>query len=168
MVSIRTFKETLRNICYIDNTLGYCRETIFLYFPLTLIVILNVWILIVAEKQRKRIWAETANNRRDANRFFHALKAVKTFSIVVAVLTFCVLTPTVVGTMLPNISSCSESCQRLWFAVFNYEFYGINSIVNAFIYGMRHIEYRKAPGQILHSILRCKKHTNKINKSGRN
>jgi hypothetical protein len=58
-------------------------------------VILNVWILIVAEKQRKRILAETATNASDVNRFqFHAHKAIKTFSIVVAVLTFCVLTPT--------------------------------------------------------------------------
>ncbi len=89
------------------------------------------------------------------NRFFHALKAVKTFSIVVAVLTFCVLTPTVVGLVLYK-TSYGLSCEQLWFVVFHYEFYGINSIVNAYIYGMRHIKYRKAYGHILvFKIVRC-------------
>jgi uncharacterized oligopeptide transporter (OPT) family protein len=137
----------------------------------TLIVILNVWILIVAEKQRKRILAETAvtfttcegeeeNKTSDINRFFHALKAVKTFSIVVAVLAFCVLTPTVVAKVLYEISSCSASCQQLWFVVFQYEFFGINSIVNSFIYGLRHIKYRKNYKYILFKVRPCNQCSN--------
>ena len=69
------------------------------YVLLTSIFILNVWILIVAEKQRKRILAETvvsftssngqsANEMSRINRFFHTGKAVETFSIF-ALLTFC-------------------------------------------------------------------------------
>jgi hypothetical protein len=130
-------------------------RTFTVLFPLTLIVILNGWILIVADKQRKSILAEAARNMSDVNNFFHALKAVKTFSIFVAVLTFCVLIPTVVGLALPEFSC--ESCLHFWYVVFHYEFYGINSIVNAYIYGMRHIKYRKAPGQILFKIFRSKK-----------
>jgi hypothetical protein len=125
--------------------------------------------LVVAEKQRKRILVETGvalttrdrqlgNDISEISRFFQAFKAVKTFSIVVAVLTFCVLIPTVVGAVL--YSSCSESCKQLWFVVFHFEFYAINSVVNAYIYGMRHIKYRKAPGQILLGILRCEELTN--------
>ena len=156
----RSSNETSRSVCTLDDTLVYFKQTIIVYFPLTLIIILNAWILTVAERQRKRrISAETPTNRRDVNRFFHAFKAVKTFSIVVAMLTFCVLTPTVIGLLLYKISSCNDSCLRFWFVVFHYEFYGINSIVNALIYGMRHIKYRKASGQILLRILRCNKLT---------
>ena len=140
----------------------------FCFLPLTLILIFNSWVLIVAEKQRRRILAETAvaattsngqpgNKMSAIHRFFQARKAAKTFSIVVAVLTCCVLAPTVVGLALE--SSCSPSCQHIWYVVFHYEFYGINSIVNAFIYGMKHIKYRKAYRHILFKII----YSNKLN-----
>jgi hypothetical protein len=154
LVHFRRSQDRLRSLCYLDDILFSPLIALTYYFPLTLTIILNVWILVVAEKQRKRILAETAINT-NVYKFFHAHKAVKTFSIVVAVLTFCVLTPTVVGMVIMNISSCSDSCEQLWFVVFHSEFYGINSIVNAFIYVMRHIKYRKAPGQIVFKILRC-------------
>jgi hypothetical protein len=70
------------------------------------------------------------------------------------VLAFCVLTPTVLGTVI-QYSNCSPSCLQMWYVVCNYQLYGINSIVNAFIYGMRHIKYRKAYRFILFKILRC-------------
>ena len=139
------------------------------YLPLTLIIIINIRILIVAKKQRKRILAEialpvTISNGQPANKmsailgFFHALKDVKTFSIVVAVLVFCVLTPNVVGSVLYYCSN--DSFRQVWYVVFHYELYGINSIVNAFIYGMRHIKYRKGYQHIIYKILRCNKLTN--------
>ena len=157
LVHIEKSSERFRSVCHLDKTLIF----IFIFFlPLILIIVLNVWILIVAEKQRKLILGETTTNTGDVNRFFHALKAVKTFSIVVAVLTFCVLTPTVVGFVFKgsHLFPCTYSC-KLWFVVFHYEFYGINSIVNAFIYGMRHVKHRKAYGHILLRILRCNKPT---------
>ncbi len=164
----RRFND-LRSFCLIDPGLHIFLTGFTGYVPLTLILILRVRILIVAEKKRKLILAETmavvnifngqsANEMSRINRFFHVCKAVKTFSIVVAVLTCCILTSTVVGEVVDY--SCSHSSQQLWFVVFNYEFYGINSIVNAFIYGMRHIKYRKAYGHILFKILCCKKRTN--------
>ena len=133
--------------CHLDDILDYGSEVFIAYLPLTLILILNIRILIHAEKQRKRILAETVvavttGNGEPANKmtrmidFFRNHKAVKTFSIVVAVLTFCVLTPTVVGKVVKY--SCSVTCKHMWYIVFHYEFYGINSIVNAFIYGVRH------------------------------
>ena len=156
----------LRSLCDLHEGLHYFKKVFIGHIPTILIVILNVRILIIAEKQRKLILAETVaavntcngqgvGKMAAINRFFRALKAVKTFSIVVAVLTFCVLTPTVIGLVLYK-----TSYRQLWSVVFHYEFYGINSIVNAFIYGMRHIKYRKAYGRILLKILRCKKLTN--------
>jgi hypothetical protein len=76
------------------------------------------------------------------------------------VLTICCFTPTIVGNVLYcDTAVCNMSFRRIWYLVFQYEFYGINSIVNAFIYGMRHIRQRKAYGNILFKILRCNKVT---------
>ena len=113
LVHIQKSPEGIRSLCHLDKSLVVLKQIIIVYAPLTLIIILNVWILIVAEKQRKRILAETTTNTGDVNRFFHAFKAVKTFIIVVAVLIFCVLTPAVVGLLLKEISSCSDLCQKV-------------------------------------------------------
>ena len=136
-----------------------------LFTPLTLIFFLNYKIFAVVRKQRKRMGNFKNFDEQSANiglslvvQFMVALKQAKTFAIVVTVLAFCVLIPTVVGPILFNV--CSESCWLIWFLVFNYELYGINSIVNAFIYGMRHLKYRKAYGKIIIKLLSCKKPTN--------
>ena len=90
-------------------------------------------------------------------RFFVALKSAKTFAIVVAVLTICILTPTVVGRMLYEL--CGVPCLQIWYVVLNYELYGINSVVNAFIYGMRHLKCRKAYIDILFKLFSRRKAT---------
>ena len=92
-----------------------------------------------------------------ALRFFVALKLAKTFAIVVAVLTICILIPTVVGRTLYEF--CTLPCRQIWFVVFHFELYGINSVVNAFIYGIRHVKYRKAYLRILFKLFPCQKPT---------
>ena len=86
-------------------------------------------------KQRKRILVKTTipnvdnsteesgntSRNRFLLKFFVALKTAKTFAIVVAVLTFCILTPTIVGRMLHEF--CTVSCRQLWYVVFHYELY---------------------------------------------
>ena len=157
------------SFCDIQDGIGHSMDVIVGYFPLTLIFLFNFRILLVARRQRKRILAETTiasvdNSTEESRnkmtiviRFFVALKAAKTFAIVVAVLTFCILTPTVVGRILKTFYSARF--QQIWFVFFTYEFYGINSIVNAFIYGMRHVKCRKAYLQILFKLFFCRKST---------
>jgi hypothetical protein len=137
--------------------------------PLIVIFVLNFQIFNVARKQRKRILAETAVAIDDSSEqssrllmrllhFLVGLKAAKTFCIVVMVLAFCVATPTIIGVTLEGY--CRNSCLQfwyIWYVAFCYEFYGLNSVVNAFIYGMRHIKYRKAYGDIPFKIFRCRK-----------
>ena len=149
----RKYDKRLRGLCFVNQTLTFLENSFTVYLPLTTIIILHVWILVVAEKQRKRILAETTTNASDFKHFFCALKAIRTFIVVVAVLAFCVMIPTVVGLVLNKIISCTDSCLLLWCVVFHYEFYGIHSIVNVFIYGMRHIKYRKALGHVILRIL---------------
>ena len=166
----RSNETKFRSICYIPLGIYYFTAAFVGYLPLTLIYSLNFHMLAVARKQRKRILAETTlinvdnSTEESANRmslvlgFFVALKTAKTFTIVVAVLTICFLTPTVVTPMLYNF--CSDSCRQIWIVVFHYELYGINSVVNAFIYGMRHVKYRKAYLHILLKLYPCHKAAN--------
>ena len=169
-IHYKSFDTEFRSFCNILDSIGDFMDVIVVYFPLTLIFLLNFHILLVARKQRKRILAETMMTRvhnsteESANKmnfvvtFLVALKAAKTFAIVVAVLTICILTPTVVGRIL--IEFYSARFQQIWYVVFNYEFNGINSVVNAFIYGMRHVKYRKAYLNILFKLFSCRKSTN--------
>ena len=149
-----TRRLPVRNTCYFPDGTYYTKDVIIAYIPITLILILNFQIFSVARKQRKKILAEnmpkglndtdnqSANRSNLVLRFLVGLKAAKSFFIVAVVLFLCILTPQVLNMMLCRF--CSDSCVRDYFVVFHYEFYGINSIANAFIYGMRHVKYRKA------------------------
>ena len=150
------------SIYYINEALGY--------LCLILILLLNLHIFLVARRQRKRIFAETTIARADNSteessnrisflrRFIVALKLAKTSSIVAAVLTVCILVPTVVGRMIDEF--CSDRCQQIWYVVLHYEFYALNSVVNVFIYGMRHVKYRKGYLHILLKLFSCHKASN--------
>ena len=162
-VHFRSYSKEFRSFCDISKGIYYFKQSIVGYVPLILIFFLNSQIFCVARKQRKRIMAETkiitvnSSNEESAKKmsavlkFFIALKAAKTFAIVVAVLTFCILAPTVVSLVL--FSYFSKKNQMFWYLFFNYDLYGINSIVNAFIYGIRHVKYRKGYVGILLKIL---------------
>ena len=156
----------LRSFCDLPNKFSLFSDIFIGNIPLLLIFILNFQILNVARKQRKRMLTKVAcsteqspNSMTGRNQFFQALKSTKTFFIVVIVLMFCCLIPTVVGSLV-DFDICNESCRHIWYVVFQYELYGINSIVNSFIYGMRHVRYRRAYGHILFKILYCHKPTN--------
>ncbi len=164
----RKCSSKLRSVCYVNLFDHYFTLTnVFIgCLPLIIIFVLNLQIFNVARKQRKRILTETAelvniSNEQSSKRligilrFLVGLKAAKTFSIVFMVFAFCVVTPTLIG--LSINFTCSEPERQTWLVVFQYELYGINSIVNAYIYGMRHIKYRKAYGNILSNIFRCNK-----------
>ena len=79
---------------------------------------------------------------RLALRFFVSRKAARTFSIVVVVLIFCTFAPTIISAVLKSF--CSKAILKDWHLFLRYEFYGMNSVLNAFIYGMRHVKYRKS------------------------
>ena len=168
LVHFGRFNYALRSVCPAGEYTYLLLEIFVGYVPLILIFILNFQIFNVARKQRKRIMAETTVTVNISSelqskrligivRLLVGFKAAKTFAIVFAVLTFCVLTPTVASEVIKHFC---ESCHQMWYIVIRYDFYGMNSIVNAFVYGMRHIKYRKAYGNILLKLLRCNKLTN--------
>ena len=166
---LRSYSVEFRSICDGPQSISYFTEAFAGYLPLILIFSFNFHLLSVARKQRKRIFPETtiasADNFTEQStskmkfvlRFFVGLKEAKTFAIIVAVLTICILTPTVVGRTLYEF--CSVPCWQFWYVVLNYELYGVNSVVNALIYGMRHVKYRKAYLKILFKLFPCHKAT---------
>ena len=101
----------LRNLCYIPESIYHLSDVFSGYLPLIFIFFMNFHILSVARKQRKRILVKTTipnvdnsteesgntSRNRFLLKFFVALKTAKTFAIVVAVLTFGILAPTIVG-----------------------------------------------------------------------
>ena len=154
----------LRSFCDLSQHLSLFSDIFIGYVPLLLIFILNFKILNVARKQRKRISTGTAcfneqssNNISGMHQFSQALKSTKTFLIVVIVLMFCCFIPTVVGSLVDNLIICDSSCQQIWYVVIHYELYGINSIINSFIYGTRYVRFRRAFGHILLKIIHCNK-----------
>ena len=124
-IHVKSYGIAFRSFCDILVSIHYFTDAFAGHLPLFLIFFLNFHILIVARKQRKRILAETtiasadnsteksANRMSFALRFFVALKSAKTFAIVVAVLTICVLIPTVVGRILDHF--CNVPCQQFWY-----------------------------------------------------
>ena len=172
-VHVKTSGTGLRSVCFVLDSIFYSLVTFSTYIPLFVIIILNLLIVLVSRKQRLKISPEATspasnntnvdhqqrkNRMRFALRFFIGLKAAKTFSIVLAVLLLGVLTPTLISTMLQHFGN--KAIIRGWLAVFHYEFYGINSVVNAFIYGLRHMKYRKGFGKIWQKVTSCFKFNN--------
>ncbi len=70
------------------------------------------------------------------------LKAMKTFAIIVGVLT-CTFVPYIVMNMI-RISDCRGSCLPHIIHKIVYRLVGINSIANPFIYALRHKQYIRA------------------------
>ena len=158
----------LRGLCVVSKYIEYPLHTFCTYIPVTVMIILNLRMFFVSRRQRQKILAgiplaPTSNSNGDSHhrksrvrtvlRFFIVQKEVKTFSIVVAVLMLCIFAPTLIGTMLFRF--CSQEVWNYWYLIFHYEFYGINSVVNAFIYGMRHVKYREAFRKIFFKATFC-------------
>ena len=155
---VQKHKELKRSLCYINKIVFWSWEVLSKFIPLILVTVLNFKISIIAQEQRRRIENEMArfymrNEESPLNKFksFHqivrAFKAVKTFLIIILVLTFCCLIPSLIGLVLYYIVQSKSA--HIWYVVIVYDLAGINSIVNAFIYGMRHAKYRKAYKQLL-------------------
>ena len=134
---------------------------ILLLIPIGVIAILNYKMFMIVKEQRQRIALEVVlqqpsyveqsqqvqseQNQTWLRRLAKELKAVKTFAIVVGVLIFC-FAPHIVTSFM----RMHRVCHKLAFMI-SKELVAINSIVNAYIYALRHNRYRKAYKQLLSS-----------------
>ena len=85
---------------------------------------------------------QSEQNMTWSRRLAKELKAMKTFAIVVGVLTICFL-PYIVQNMLHNSRYRSSFSEHIAGRIF-LQLVGINSIANAFIYALRHKKYIRA------------------------
>ena len=152
----------LRSFCDLPIHFGLFSDIFVGVIPLLLIFLLNFYILNIARKQRKRIikaapssLQSSPNIMTNRNQLYQALKSCKTFLIVVLVLMFCCFIPTLVGSLV-DFGICNEFCEQIWFLVFQYELFGINSIINPLIYGIRHVKYRRAYAHMTLRIVLCR------------
>ena len=122
--------------------------------PIAFIVYLNWKIFNVAREQTRRITAQNAilhgNTSRRCN--VKEIKAIKTFASITGVL-FCCFFPVSIMTIVEQLV-CS-TCVPVILHFLILEMIGINSIVNAYIYGIRHRQYRKGYGKIVSMLFTC-------------
>ena len=151
------YKQLKRSLCDINKIVFWSWEVFSKFIPVILVAVLNYKIFIIAQKQRRRIEneiarfdmpnEETRKKCKSCHQIVRAFNSVKTFLIIVLVLAVCCLIPSFIGLVLYYVVQSKFS--YIWYVVIAYELAGINSIVNAFIYGMRHAKYRKAYKHLL-------------------
>ena len=162
--------EKYRGLCRIDKSTHLIYELLSQYIPIVIIIFLNVKILCVAKMQRKKILKEinivkeakepAPKRKNNLLQQLRSLKATKTFFIVVLVLVFCLLFPVFMSVTINRLNVDRRKkllTAQIWYAVLHYELYGINAVINPFIYGMRHAKYRKAYENIILRMLLCLK-----------
>ena len=151
-VYFKKSRERRRSYCNVLDEIYWPYEVVILYIPIFTIFFLNFKILRIARIQKQRILKQTvnvgqrnenSNSRVSSFRLTTTLKSVKTFIIVISILAFSCFIPAVIGLSLYFwvCRSCNKT--TTWYVLFNFELYGINSIANAFVYGIRHAKYRK-------------------------
>ena len=147
------FKKTeRRSYCEIKDEIYWPYEIVIIYLSIIFIFCFNIKVLRIAQKQKQGILKRIPNmnqseiccsNRKSLLRQIIALKSVKTFIIVFAILAFCCFIPAIIGLSLYFLVGKQDIKTSTWYVVFNFELYGINSIANPFVYGVRHVKYRR-------------------------
>lgn len=137
-----------RSECYIPKLIFLFWALIYVYIPITIIVVLDYKMFSLASDQRRKIAVHSLSSNSCGNsvnetrrRITRGLKTIKTFGIVIGVFLIC-LTPfnTVVAVEMFFCHSCVPHTLFITLG----DLVGINSILNPFIYGIRQKEYRNA------------------------
>ena len=130
----------------------------FVDLPVAFIVYFNLKIFKIAREQTRRIAEfEGHQNNKLQGKTSHRvnvkeMKAVKTFAAVTGVLLCCYIPFSAMIIVKHFVcSSCIPTIAHFLIL----ELIGINSVVNACIYGLRHRQYRKGYGRILSMLFTC-------------
>ena len=137
-------------------------QILYTLVPIGVIAILNYKLFKIVKEQRQRLIVlqqlpheESEQVRSEQNqtwlrRLATELKAVKTFAIIVGFLIFCFVPHTVVNfiKIVTKLNLAQKEIPHIIYQI-NKELVAMNSIVNAYIYALRHRKYRKAYKQLL-------------------
>ncbi|XP_028396585.1 beta-1 adrenergic receptor-like [Dendronephthya gigantea] len=142
---VESSKRQLNNGCTIVQEGLSALIILFVYIPITFIFLFNYKTWRIAHGQRRSIARNTVmdSNAESINfskRIAKELKAVKTFGMILGVLTFC-FTPYAL-TVLFHLLHFNAGFPPLAYALFA-DLVGLNSVLNPLIYGLRQKKYRK-------------------------
>ena len=136
-------------VCEVDMAVALTGSIVCFYIPLTATVVFNVKILKIARVQRRKIAVQvvpsevsTSGSGTSRRHFARQLKLFKTFALVFGCFIFCVTPFPVIAVI--GILVCSGGCIPIEVIIVSAVLAGSNSVLNAFIYGVRHEEYRRA------------------------
>ena len=153
-------------VCRSSNNLFLLMIIVYIFIPFSLIFFFNYKILKIARRQRKRMTTRynqgtqagdfNKNHAMRAGSFANLrnvswqimkkqLKPLKTFLIVIGVLLGCFIPYTVEVIIDKLVCNCIPITLHIIFS----ELIAVNSMINPFIYGVRHKKYRNAYGRIL-------------------
>ena len=128
--------------------------------PLVFIVFINMKIFKVTRKQMRRIdhdCSTPANMSRGGN--VKKMKALKTFACIIGVLLCCYVPFSIL--MFVKHLVC-DTCISAIVHTLILELIGINSIVNPYIYALRHRQHRKGYSRILAMFFSCGRAENSL------
>ena len=160
----------VRGVCTASNEFVLFTFIVYIYIPLTLIIFFNYKIFKIARRQRRRIAArsmtqynlgmqagnltneqtmQTRSSTNDQNelwqRITKELKQLKTFLIVIGVLLVCFIPYSLAVSLHNLVCNCIPVTLHIIFS----ELIAVNSIINPFIYGIRHKKYRNGYGRLV-------------------
>jgi adrenergic receptor alpha-1A len=150
LVFMSTESSGVPLVCEVEMTVAIVGSIFCFYIPLTATVFFNLKIMRIARSQRRKIAiqqvmpSETSNSTTGSSRRHLArqFKLFKTFTMVFGCFIICV-TPFPVVAMI-DVVVCGGGCIPIEVVASAAILAGANSVVNAFIYGVRHEEYRRA------------------------
>ena len=171
IVGFHTTETAKRLYCKTEPFfLEFCLGVFNFYIPATIMIYLNYKIFLVAKDQRRKIRTEntvshsvnttgtqvsicpdyhsTSDVTQRSVRLKQQFKLAKTFAIVIGVFLFC-LAPFVIVTVIERLVDCSSQCVPTSVYISTGFLVGANSVLNPFIYGIRHKAYRVAYRKLL-------------------
>ena len=136
-------------VCEVDMIFAITGSALCFYIPLTVTVIFNFKILQIVRAQRRKIAVQAAPSETSGTDGFSArrhlarqFKLFKTFILVFGCFLFCVTPLPIIAVI--DIAACGGGCVPFEVLAVFAMLAGTNSLINAFIYGVRHEEYRRA------------------------
>ena len=152
--------------CHIRVRVITYLQIVYTLVPIGITAILNYKMFKIVKEQRERIALEVVlqqspheqseqvqseRNQTRLRRLAIELKVVKTFAIIVGFLIFCFVPYITIG-VAKLVDDFDKTDWRYIMHKISKQLVAINSIVNAYIYALRHKRYRKAYKQLLVSV----------------
>lgn len=136
-------------VCDVELIFAITGSALCFYIPLTVTVVFNYKILQIVRAQRRKIAVQATPSETSGTEGFSArrhlakqFKLFKTFILVFGCFLFCVTPFPIIAVI--DIVACGRGCIPFEVLSTFAMLAGTNSLINAFIYGVRHEEYRRA------------------------